>query len=127
MSSVDTFYNPASVSVNGLSKENQNLGSSVASSNKHVLESSQNRLPESTSELPAAIKTSSSDIFLSSSEHDLTALLDSLKNQPSSLIKIADKNDIGLVKVFAYIVCREYLSGAWKNIEFEHFNIERIS
>ena len=54
-------------------------------------------------------------------------LLDPLKSQPSSEIKISDKNDVRLVKNFAYVVCREYLSGAWKNIGFDEFQIERVT
>lgn len=47
--------------------------------------------------------------------------------QPSSSIHIKDKNDVNEVKKFAFAVCREYLSGAWKNIDFGDFVVERIS
>jgi hypothetical protein len=49
------------------------------------------------------------------------------KDPPSSSITIDDKNDVDEVKVFAYAVCREYLSGAWKLIDNSDFKIERVS
>jgi hypothetical protein len=107
---------------NSSSKENENLNvsclNSVASSNKNVLENTVNK--------PQQVSVNK-EFCLDSAGLDPKSLLESLKNQPSSLIKIMDKNDIAVVKIFAYIVCREYLSGAWKNIEFENFNIKRIS
>lgn len=66
------------------------------------------------------------EIVLSSAD-EVKPHISSLKSQPSSLIRIADKNDVNLVKLFAYVVCGEYLSGAWKDIEFEDFRIHRIS
>ena len=47
--------------------------------------------------------------------------------QPSSAIQIQDRNDVETVKTFAYAVCREYLSGAWKNIDFDDLVVQRIS
>lgn len=44
----------------------------------------------------------------------------------SSSINITDKNDVNLVKAFAYAACREYLGGAWNNVDFSDFKIERI-
>ncbi|RNA14177.1 choline kinase alpha isoform X2 [Brachionus plicatilis] len=48
-------------------------------------------------------------------------------HQPSSSIIISDRNDANEVKKFAFAVCREYLSGAWKNIDYDDFMVERIS
>lgn len=48
-------------------------------------------------------------------------------HQSSSSITISDKNDIELVKTFAFSVCRDYLSGAWKNIDINDFKIQRVS
>lgn len=47
--------------------------------------------------------------------------------QPSSNIILTDKNDVELVKSFAHAVCREYLSGAWKQVDINNFKIQRIS
>jgi hypothetical protein len=58
---------------------------------------------------------------------ELNNLLENLKEHPSSIIKLSDKNDVELVKVFAFLVCREYLGGAWHNANFKHFKIERLS
>ena len=58
---------------------------------------------------------------------DLHHLLENLRSQPSSVIKIADKNDKNLVKIFALVVCSEYLGGAWKNVDIKDFQIERLS
>ncbi len=48
-------------------------------------------------------------------------------NLSSSSIVIADKNNVNSVKKFAYAVCREYLSGAWREIDYDDFSIQRIS
>ncbi|CAF0715411.1 unnamed protein product [Brachionus calyciflorus] len=50
-----------------------------------------------------------------------------LHNQPSSSIAIHDRNNPEEVKNFAFAVCREYLSGAWKKIDYNDFKVERIS
>jgi hypothetical protein len=116
MSSAATLNNSTNVTIkNTSSKEN----------NEHKM-SEKTLLSTTTSNKPHVV--AGKDIYLdSTADHDLKGLLESLKSQPSSLIKIADKNNKALVKIFAYIVCREYLSGAWKNIEFEDFIIERVS
>lgn len=45
----------------------------------------------------------------------------------SSSIVIEDKNDVEQVKRFALAVCREYLGGAWTNVDPDDFVIKRIS
>lgn len=47
--------------------------------------------------------------------------------QPSSTIYINDRNDTNEVKKFSFAVCREYLSGAWKKIDYEDLIVNRIS
>lgn len=47
--------------------------------------------------------------------------------QPSSNIYINDRNDVNEVKKFSFAVCREYLSGAWKKIDYEDLIVNRIS
>ena len=56
-----------------------------------------------------------------------TSPLSSPSSLSSASIAITDKNNIHLVKKFAYVVCREYLSGAWKQIDYSDFVIERLS
>ena len=46
--------------------------------------------------------------------------------QPSSSIQLHDRTDVENVKIFAHAVCREYLGGAWKNIEHDDLIVERI-
>jgi len=45
----------------------------------------------------------------------------------SSSLVIPDKNNAHLVRKFAFVVCREYLGGAWKGLDYSDFFVERIS
>jgi hypothetical protein len=62
-----------------------------------------------------------------SNEEISVNIIKTKKDPPSSSITINDKNDVDAVKTFAYAVCREYLSGAWKLIDIGDFKIERVS
>jgi hypothetical protein len=73
------------------------------------------------------ISTSINLIEVGNSKDVETQPMSYFKNKPSSSsIVLDDKNDIDSVKLYAYAVCREYLSGAWKSIDIEDFKIERI-
>ena len=60
---------------------------------------------------------------------DITLIeVEKLRNISStSSISIPDKNNVHLVKKYAFIICREYLGGQWKEIDFEDLFVERIS
>lgn len=45
----------------------------------------------------------------------------------STNILIEDKNNIEQVKKFAFAVCREFLGGAWLDVDFVDFSIKRIA
>jgi len=45
----------------------------------------------------------------------------------SSSLAIPDKNNVHLVKKFAFVVCREFLGGIWKGIDYSDFLVERMS
>lgn len=60
---------------------------------------------------------------------DITLIeVEKLRNISStSSISIPDKNNAHLVKKYAFIICREYLGGQWKGIDFDDLFVERIS
>ncbi len=62
-----------------------------------------------------------------SSEMEYLETNDNLNIHLFSEIKIEDKSDIAQVKTFAFLVCRQFLGGAWKNIDLEEFNIQKMS
>jgi hypothetical protein len=72
-------------------------------------------------------KSSNEEVDFNSNELNSKVDLNNLKAQSSSLIKIVDKNDMARVKIFGFLICREYLSGAWKDLELEDFIIEKVS
>jgi hypothetical protein len=77
---------------------------------------------------PIISKTPINLIEVSNSKDAESQPMSYFKNKPSSSsIVLDDKNDIESVKLYAYAVCREYLSGAWKSIDIEDFRIERIT
>lgn len=61
---------------------------------------------------------------------DSVSIKEYLKQGPlsaTSQLVPTDKTDIQAVKLFAFSVCHDYLGGVWKNIDLDHFKIERAS